>query len=82
MCDGNSVRDPRRAISEMRRAVDVSKWIRWAATSVVSTGEHLVMTMIINCIVYLDFSKTFATVSHKILIEKLLMHGLGDQMVR
>jgi len=26
--------------------------------------------------VYLNFIKTFGTVSHKILIDKLLMHGL------
>ncbi|KAK4831130.1 hypothetical protein QYF61_015433 [Mycteria americana] len=33
-------------------------------------------------IVYLNFRKAFDTVSHKILIEKLLMHGLDDQTVR
>ena len=33
-------------------------------------------------IVYQDISKAFHTVSHKILIEKLLMYGLGEQTVR
>ncbi|GAB0207654.1 hypothetical protein GRJ2_003231100 [Grus japonensis] len=33
-------------------------------------------------IVYLDFRKVFDTVSHKIIIEKLLMHGLDEQTVR
>ncbi|KAK4825807.1 hypothetical protein QYF61_002412 [Mycteria americana] len=40
------------------------------------------MTIFMNCIVYWDFSKAFATVSHKILIEKLLMHKLDEQTVR
>lgn len=39
MCDENNVLDPRWAISEVRWAVEVSDWIQWAATSVVSTGE-------------------------------------------
>ena len=29
--------------------------------------------------VYLNFIKTFGTVSHKILIDKLLMHGLDKR---
>ncbi|GAB0186715.1 trace amine-associated receptor 2 [Grus japonensis] len=33
-------------------------------------------------IVYLDFSKAFDTVSHKIFIEKLMNYGLDDQIVK
>lgn len=33
-------------------------------------------------IVYLDFSKAFHTVSHKILIHKLLKYGLDEETVR
>jgi len=33
-------------------------------------------------VVYLDFSKAFDTVSHKILIERLLMYGLDEQTAR
>ncbi|GAB0179152.1 mitochondrial enolase superfamily member 1 [Grus japonensis] len=33
-------------------------------------------------IVYLDFSKAFDTVSHKILIEKVLLYGMNEQTVR
>jgi len=33
-------------------------------------------------IVYLDFSKAFDTASHKILIDKVFMYGLVEQMVR
>lgn len=33
-------------------------------------------------IVYLDFSKAFNSVSHKILVEKLLDCGLDEQSVR
>ncbi|GAB0178858.1 mitochondrial enolase superfamily member 1 [Grus japonensis] len=33
-------------------------------------------------IVYLDFSKDFVTVSHKILIKKLTKNGLDEQTVR
>lgn len=33
-------------------------------------------------IVYLDFSNTFNTLSHQILIEKLMKYGLEEQAVR
>jgi len=33
-------------------------------------------------IVYLDFTKAFDTVSHKILVEKMLVHGLNKKTVR
>lgn len=33
-------------------------------------------------IVYLAFSEAFGTVSHKVLIDKLLMYRLDEQMVR
>jgi len=33
-------------------------------------------------IVYVDFSEAFGTVSHKILTEKLVKHGLEEQAVR
>ncbi|GAB0204008.1 hypothetical protein GRJ2_002866400 [Grus japonensis] len=32
-------------------------------------------------IVYLDFRKTFDAVSHKILLEKLMIYGLDEQTV-
>lgn len=33
-------------------------------------------------IIYLDIRKAFDTVSHKILIEKLLMYGVDEQTVK
>ena len=33
-------------------------------------------------VVYLDFNKAFATVSHNILLEKLRKHGLDEWSVR
>lgn len=47
---------------------DSLQWNSWPA----GWGEHEV---------YLDFSKAFDTVSHKILLGRQLLYGLGDQTV-
>ncbi|KAK4822924.1 hypothetical protein QYF61_023424 [Mycteria americana] len=49
---------------------------------VIRSGTSLVGKGKAGDIVYVDFSKTFDTISHKIVIEKLMKCGLDEQIVR